>query len=539
MKRLLLTLVVAIAFCGTAFAQTYETHWPVAANYFKQFEDQEPFCSGIMIDGVPYDINIEGWEALEVAAFVGEELRGHNMYLNTELVEEFGDPYPIIIGAPIYYTNAGDAVTFKMYDHMHEIEYTEYTIVTLDGSDFGPIKTGEAHWEGYDDAADIFFLNFTSGGITKEIVPFTGEKDHYYLIASPVGEVEPTRVTNMTANEYDLYSFDQSGVDGEGNPREWRNYKAEAFTSLEPGKGYLYANGGNGEDDVVILTFPGSAYTEATSVTIESKSDAPYFTGWNLIGNPYNEDVYIDRSFYRMTDGVINPELEEGAIHPMEGVFVTTEEASEELAFSTTAPGKIANVAMNLSKGGDFVDRAIVRFDNGSQLPKFMFRESGTKLYVQQGSKDFSVVGAEGNGEVPVSFKAEADGIYTINVTTEEVGFSYLHLVDNMNGNDVDLLATPSYTFDARTTDYTSRFKLVFVSDAASGSESFAFFSNGSWVIANDGEAVLQVVDLNGRVLSSEQVSGCVSKSINAAPGVYMLRLVKGDDMKVQKVVVK
>jgi hypothetical protein len=47
------------------------------------------------------------------------------------------------------------------------------------------------------------------------------------------------------------------------------------------------------------------------------------------------------------------------------------------------------------------------------------------------------------------------------------------------------------------------------------------------------------VIDVNGRILSSETVSGCVSKAISAAPGVYMLRLINGDNMKVQKVVVK
>ena len=31
-----------------------------------------------------------------------------------------------------------------------------------------------------------------------------------------------------------------------------------------------------------------------------------------------------------------------------------------------------------------------------------------------------------------------------------------------MTGNDIDLLSTPSYSFEARTTDYENRFKLVF-----------------------------------------------------------------------------
>ena len=57
---------------------------------------------------------------------------------------------------------------------------------------------------------------------------------------------------------------------------------------------------------------------------------------------------------------------------------------------------------------------------------------------------------------------------------------AYLHLIDNMTGADVDLLSpegviagedpqspTPSYTFTAKTTDYESRFKLVFSTNDA------------------------------------------------------------------------
>ena len=38
----------------------------------------------------------------------------------------------------------------------------------------------------------------------------------------------------------------------------------------------------------------------------------------------------------------------------------------------------------------------------------------------------------------------------------------YLHLIDNLTGKDIDFLATPSYTFEGKTTDVISRFKLAF-----------------------------------------------------------------------------
>ena len=42
-----------------------------------------------------------------------------------------------------------------------------------------------------------------------------------------------------------------------------------------------------------------------------------------------------------------------------------------------------------------------------------------------------------------------------------------------------------------------------------------------------------------GRILRSESINGCASINVNAAPGVYMLRLINGNDVKVQKVIIK
>ena len=145
---------------------------------------------------------------------------------------------------------------------------------------------------------------------------------------------------------------------------------------------------------------------------------------------------------------------------------------------------------------------------------------------------------AETCGEVPVCFMANENGSYRLSFNTEDVTFGYLHLIDNMKGADVDLLETPSYSFEAKTTDYANRFKLVFATGHAAD-DGFAFLSNGGWVINNDGQATLQVVDMTGRVLSSENINGCCVKNLSVASGVYMLRFINGDSVNVQKIVVK
>ena len=385
----------------------------------------------------------------------------------------------------------------------------------------------------------------------------------YVLIASPVGTVNPAHVAHMLSDEYDLYRFNQAA------DLEWENYKAVGqdsqplhpdFTMLEVGRGYLYANSEN-----VTLLFPGTPYTGSGEVTL-TKTEGVDFAGWNLVGNPFAAIAYIEdgRSFYTMNgDGDEIIAAEANSIAPMEGVFVIAETDGEPMIFTTEAPANNggAKLSLNLSHSNNggistlrqaqgsttaVIDRAIVRFGEGSQLPKFQIRDNSTKVMIPQDGKDYAVVNAGNEGELPVSFKAKENGTYTLSISIEEVEFSYLHLIDNLTGADIDLLALrqaqgpATYTFDAKTTDYESRFKLVFATKdgPSTSSGTFAFYSNGSWIISNEGEATLQVIDLNGRILSSETVNGSVSKAVNAAPGVYVLRLINGNDVKTQKIVI-
>ena len=130
--------------------------------------------------------------------------------------------------------------------------------------------------------------------------------------------------------------------------------------------------------------------------------------------------------------------------------------------------------------------------------------------------------------------------IDTVFMSWADVGTMYsLNLA---GGADIDLIANPSYSFEAKVTDYASRFRLVFSANSSineQNANNFAFFNGNDWTINNEGEATLQVVDMTGRVLSTETVNGNATTKVNAATGVYMLRLINGNNIKTQKVVVK
>ena len=429
----------------------------------------------------------------------------------------------------------GVEMHFKVYDNTNGVE--------LDVVDnLGEVITYQGNytyqWNGSNSGAmnpyEIAFVHTTAEGYTLHIDGFeeyTGEANGgYYLIASPVQDANPGEIAGMTEGEFDLYSFNQSVAE------EWINYKAaEEGYNLVSGMGYLYAH----ETDID-LEFTGTP-VEGDEFTVELNYDeaAPHFAGWNLVGNPFAEDdAYITKPFYTMNevgDGYVS-NAAGTAIAPMTGLFVVAEEGEDGLTFTKAPATKTMKLALNLVRNSNVVDRAIVTFGAGQQLPKFQLRSSSTKLYIPMDGEDYAVVSSAEMGEMPVNFKAETSGSYTLAVSSE-LSFNYLHLIDNKTGVDVDLLANPSYSFEAQTTDYASRFRLVFAT--GNSDDTFAFYSNGSFVISNEGEAVVQVMDVTGRMLSSEAISGSASINVDGAAGVYMIRLVNGDNVKVQKVVVK
>lgn len=386
--------------------------------------------------------------------------------------------------------------------------------------------------------------------VKKSITGYGTGTGNYYLLVTPFTEnIDPASVTNMiaaTPTDYDLYQWNS------GEAEEWRNYKQGTFT-LNNGIGYLYANKNNVE-----LTFTGTLKQSNEVVTVNPDYITADFGDWTLVGNPFPCDAYIidansSMAFYRMKSAGNGFETATGAIKPMEGIFVQTSEESQSFKFTreapVTSPGK-GNLNINVAQvvnsrdAQPVADNAIIRFDGGNNLKKFSFREDNTKVYIPQNGKDYAVVNAQAQGEMPVNFKAAENGTYTIDFSMDNVEFSYLHLIDNKTGMDIDLLQTSSYTFEASKIDYASRFKLVFSTNNNSNSNdynSFAFFdANGNLMILGiEGTATLQVIDITGRAISNETFSGNYSKAINAKAGVYMLRLIQGNDVRTQKIVVR
>lgn len=404
-----------------------------------------------------------------------------------------------------------------------------------------------------------FSITIEDGGqlITNTTVPVTVKKsikaysndpeskvaDGWNFIASPVSEsIVPSEENHLLLNSYDLFRLNSKTM-------VWENFKNTAehadFTELVNGAAYLYANSKNNT-----LLFQGDIVTYDPDNRIQLKE------GWNLIGNPYTFDVYVNQPYYMITkeqSSKLTPVMDsKQVVKPCMGILVQCTDPEAFVTF-TKEPALDADNGGNLevvlsknqvAKNGSeaqIIDCATVSFNSNSNLGKFIFGQQNASISLFKDGSEYVIASSEKRGEMPLNFKAAEDGEYVLTVNAEDAEMSYLHLVDNLTGMDVDLLQTSSYRFEASKSDYASRFRLVFSANDndADSDEQFAFINNGDIVVANEGEATLQVVDLLGRVVEAQAIHGSARVSNNVAPGAYVLRLIQGGIVRNQKIIIK
>ena len=371
----------------------------------------------------------------------------------------------------------------------------------------------------------------------------------WYFIASPVSnEMPPSAVTNMLDNTYDLYRFNPTV------PKEWENYHQHSGDfKLVNGKGYLYAN-----NKQVNLRFTGALkpYSEA-----DGANQVSVTTGWNLVGNPFTCNVYANQPFYKMNSDKTGIEPVDSyattTIGPCTGIIIDAA-ATGNVTFSREAPEESMDnnggLHIALSQAVESVpathrqaqgsaillDNAIVSFNEGTVLPKFRFGNNA-EIYFPKDGEEYAIINAStAINKIPLNFKAQKDGEYTLTISAPPTSqLSTLILIDNLTSANVDLLQTPDYTFEAKTDDYVSRFKLVFAAkeDHPDDHDDFAFVSNGEIIVIGGG--TLQIFDILGRNITSVETP-CHGISTNGmTPGVYVLRLMDGKKVRMQKILVR
>ena len=370
----------------------------------------------------------------------------------------------------------------------------------------------------------------------------------WYAISSPVGNIAPGSVTNMvlpavsTVPQYDLYKY----VEDMG----WYNAQAtnQSIATLEKGHGYLYARSANAS-----LSYAGIVTSASFDIENLSKSDVKH-PGLHLIGNPYTHDIYLGTAitgtnltttgYYALnSDGLWISKAYTEPIKPMQAVFVFVTNTTNTINFSNKPSATRAHhdyIRFTVANS-QYEDVAYAMFDKGYGLNKIEHRNSeAPMIYIPQDDDNYAIAMMEDVTKMfNLSFKAATTGRYTLSFDTQGE-YNYLHVIDRLTGEDVDMLLEGEYSFIGSPNDNENRFvvKLAYKPDYSEGNnEIFAFQSGSDILISGEGE--LQVFDVMGRFVMSERINGATSISADElSKGVYVLRIV-GTEIKTQKIIIK
>lgn len=400
--------------------------------------------------------------------------------------------------------------------------------------------------------AQLVYDNPLQVTVKKKIAAYNENQHLWEVIASPiVADITPSIENGFLTDPetgYALYAFYEAS-------RSFLNFKETPFPIVN-GKGYLYSNALD-----TTLLFTGLTHGSATPIAVGLDYHAANgnVAGCNLVGNPLPCNAYPDRSYYliddvsyRLTPIAFSSATE---VKPCAGIFVKADEANETVAFSRDNSLQSAHnqgyIEISVAKSNaqnNILDQAILSFNPDDNLHKMVFDLDFPKVYFSEGNHEMAILSIDSVDALPLKFKAAENGSYTLRFEPKGLDLNFLRLIDNLNGSNIDLLATPNYTFSANASDYASRFKLIFdphfgveEHDPSIGSRAFAYYADGMIYINNveaQNFASLQIVDLMGRVIVSHCGRTRCVPTAGMTPGVYVLRLETQNGVRTQKIVI-
>ena len=379
-------------------------------------------------------------------------------------------------------------------------------------------------------------------------------KTGWQFIASPFTDATVSQFTNA-GDEYDLYKFDGRH---ENLTVEWRNHKdpeAQFETEFVSGRGYMASYESN-----TTATLSGT-FNSSTSITYpvtyqDIQEGEMHWPNFHLLGNPFtfNMDLSKLQTFHIATGvAVINNTggwdyLTSGSINVGDGFFVRTVGVNPSVSYSE-GPTRSSdnNVTDNISiriSNSTSRDNVVLNFagaDNAG-FPKLnAMNEDVAYLYVVDNNERYGIFNYDKDvKEVPLSFEAQKMGNYTISVDAEGE-YETIVLVDRQTGVETNMLLE-DYKFTATTSkkENTDRFivRFTFKSDVETESKIFAYQSGNELIIEDEG--TVQLFDVTGRMLYISDVKSR-GERINVGQlnkAAYILRLVNGEGVKVQKVII-
>ena len=401
------------------------------------------------------------------------------------------------------------------------------------------------------DGGQLILPNSTSVPATVQKSTTASEaktSNAWYAIASPVDGAAISRFVHGTHN---IYRYDETEA-------QWEEYRDESnlYTTLTNGRGYLYRSTAaniefTGNVNVGSFTFDSSDEDHPLTYTAAIGK----LKGFNLLGNPFTHDItwsnlttktnISDAGFYLLdvNDGWSATPTTEGSIAPMQGFLVQATAASPVVTISNTAAAKGMQAnhddIMFKVENSKYSDVTYAIFDKGYGLSKIGHRNADIPMiYISQDGNDFAIAMMDdGTQAFNLNFEAKTTGCYTLSFKANGE-FNYLHVIDRLTGEDIDMILEGEYSFIGSPMDNASRFivRLGYLPNYDDNGEDIFAYQSGSDVVVS-GEGELQIFDAMGRMIATQRINGVETINVNAQ-GVYIFRLV-GSEIKTQKIVVR
>lgn len=378
--------------------------------------------------------------------------------------------------------------------------------------------------------------------VKKIITPSVAKtSDSWYAISSPIKDQV---ISTAVSGTHNVYRYDEENI-------EWEEYRnaSNSFSTFENGRGYLYRST---DGNIIFSEVLNAADVE---YTLSYACGNNTYKGFNLIGNPYSHVIYKgatgtaipngsileDKYCVLNTDGTWTLTNDGTAIPSGTAILVQAKSASTltiENTTSTGSKGRVNNDNIWFTiKNGDYSDAACIEFKEGHGFNKIVhYNENAPMLYINHNGENFASVDMSYDTKaINLNFKAATMGKYTLSLKANG-NFNYLHLIDKLIGEDVDMLLNDEYSFIGTPGDDNNRFIVRLSYTPDSDDNSIFAYQSGSDIVVN-GAGELQIFDVMGRFVMSEHINGVQTIHV-PSQGVYIFRLI-GTEVKTQKIVVR
>ena len=396
----------------------------------------------------------------------------------------------------------------------------------------------------------------------------------WHQISSPVAAqpIADFVTLGVTVGDYDFYGWDEPSD-------TWKNFKASGFANwnlgenLNVGQGYLVSF----EAPTITRDFIGTMNNKDVIPSL-TKTAPAYFSGWNLLGNPFASALIWNNGTKWARNNVngvakiwkagsyidINPD---GIIPAGQGFMVQAGEqgtapsivipagsrvhSSQDLYKSSTEQLLLvaAEAEGSLAQESKVIVNSMATESFDSEYDAYFLAGDAPKFYSVVGDENLStnsLPSIDAGLVIPFGFEKNAASDFTITLQ-ESLPGRIVYLTDNKSGTVTNLTETSVYSFTSNDGDDANRFSVTFGTlgiNNPESAEAILVYTYGDILYLQTPSkeaASVNVYDITGKLVMQAQTIGEIT-TLNASElsnGIYVVNVVLNNSVVSRKVSIR